>query len=37
MEDFINALPHFHFISNVIHTFGEPSPETQTKPKGVKT
>lgn len=35
--DFINALPHFHFISNVIHTFREHSPEPQTRPKGVKT
>lgn len=35
--DFINALPHFHFISNVIHTFRELSPEFQTRPKGVKT
>ncbi|ELE9014894.1 WYL domain-containing protein [Enterobacter cloacae] len=37
MEDFINALPHFHFISNVMHTFREHSPETHIKPKGVKT
>ncbi|WP_449567225.1 helix-turn-helix transcriptional regulator [Lelliottia nimipressuralis] len=37
MEDFINALPHFHFISNVIHTFRELSPEPHTRPKGVKT
>lgn len=35
--DFINALPHFHFISNVIHTFRERSPEPQARPKGVKT
>lgn len=35
--DFINALPHFHFISNVIHTFRELSPEPHTRPKGVKT
>jgi predicted DNA-binding transcriptional regulator YafY len=35
--DFINALPHFHFISNVIHTFRELSPEPKTRPKGVKT
>ncbi|MBH2717034.1 helix-turn-helix transcriptional regulator [Serratia bockelmannii] len=37
MEDFINALPHFHFISNVIHTFRERSPEPQARSKGVKT
>ncbi|TBL69058.1 helix-turn-helix transcriptional regulator [Hafnia alvei] len=37
MENFINALPHFHFISNVIHTFREHSPEPQTRPKGVQT
>ncbi|MFK3914875.1 WYL domain-containing protein [Enterobacter cancerogenus] len=37
MEAFINALPHFHFISNVIHTFRELSPEPHTRPKGVKT
>ncbi|CVF69886.1 helix-turn-helix transcriptional regulator [Serratia marcescens] len=36
-SDFINALPHFHFISNVIHTFRERSPEPQTRAKGVKT
>lgn len=36
-EDFINALPHFHFISNVIHTFREYHPEAQSKQKGVKT
>lgn len=36
-EDFINALPHFHFISNVIHTFRERPPEPQTRLKGVKT
>lgn len=35
-EGFINALPHFHFISNVIHTFREQHPEHQSKPKGVK-
>ncbi|EBD1258348.1 WYL domain-containing protein [Salmonella enterica] len=35
--DFINALPHFHLISNVIHTFRELSPEPKTRPKGVKT
>ncbi|MDH6634361.1 UNVERIFIED_ORG: putative DNA-binding transcriptional regulator YafY [Lelliottia amnigena] len=35
--DFINALPHFHFISNVIHTFRDLSPEPHTRPKGVKT
>lgn len=37
MEDFINALPHFHFISNVIHTFREHPPEPHTSPRGVKT
>ncbi|MFV1477750.1 helix-turn-helix transcriptional regulator [Serratia marcescens] len=31
--DFINALPHFHFISNVIHTFREHLPEPQTRPR----
>ncbi|OKP23803.1 helix-turn-helix transcriptional regulator [Serratia fonticola] len=36
-EDFINALPHFHFISNVIRTFRERSPLPQTRLKGVKT
>ncbi|AMH00526.1 WYL domain-containing protein [Serratia liquefaciens] len=36
-DDFINALPHFHFISNVIHTFRERPPAPQTRPKGVKT
>lgn len=35
--DFINALPHFHFISNVIHTFREHPPELHTRPRGVKT
>lgn len=32
-EDFIRALPHFHFISNVIHTFREHSPEPKTRVK----
>lgn len=35
-EEFVNALPHFHFISNVIHTFREQHPEHQSRPKGVK-
>lgn len=35
-EGFINALPHFHFISNVIHTFREQHPGHQLGPKGVK-
>ncbi|MBH3037981.1 WYL domain-containing protein [Serratia marcescens] len=36
-SDFINALPHFHFISNVIHTFRAHPPSPQVSPKGVKT
>ncbi|WP_314153925.1 WYL domain-containing protein [Rouxiella badensis] len=36
VQDFISALPHFHFISNVIYTFGEKHPEQQFRPKGVK-
>ena len=32
-SDFINALPHFHFISNVIHTFRERSPEPSDQSK----
>ncbi|CAI1006947.1 MULTISPECIES: helix-turn-helix transcriptional regulator [Serratia] len=35
-ENFISALPHFHFISNVIHTFQEQHPEHPSRPKGVK-
>ncbi|NLS52870.1 helix-turn-helix transcriptional regulator [Hafnia alvei] len=34
-ENFINALPHFHFISNVIHTFREHTTAPKSKPKGV--
>lgn len=35
-EGFISALPHFRFISDVIHTFREQHPEHPSRPKGVK-
>ena len=36
-EGFISALPHFRFISDVIHTFREQHPEHPSRPKGVKS